>query len=134
MRRLAIISLAVIVAGLLGVVAAGPVSAGPLSGASKFVPLDPQRVLDSRVGLGTSGFVLPGATVTLAMPGRGGVPTVGATAVLLNVTLAEAAGPGYVQVFPTGRASVGASSNLNIERAGQTVPNLMVAPLGDVRR
>jgi hypothetical protein len=98
---------------------------------SKLVPLPPQRVLDSRIGLGAAGVLPPGGTVTLAMPGRSGVPASGATAVLLNVTVAEAIGPGFVQVLPTGQADVGASSNLNVEQAGATVANLVVAPLGD---
>ena len=107
-----------------------PAGAAALSGTSKFVALPPARVLDSRIGLGYSGAVPPGGTVTLSMLGRGGVPTSGVVAVLLNVTLADAQGPGFVQVFPTGMAAVGASSNLNIEYAGQTIPNLVIAPLG----
>lgn len=103
-----------------------------MPGASKFVAVTPTRVLDTRIGLGSTGSVPPGGTVTLVMPGHGGVPVSGVTAVLLNVTVAEATGPGFVQVFPTGQAAVGASSNLNIEYAGQTIPNLVVAPLGDV--
>jgi hypothetical protein len=105
--------------------------AAALSGTSKFAPLPPTRVLDTRIGLGAPGMVPPGGTVTLVMPGRGGVPATGVSAVLLNVTLAEGQAPGFVQVYPTGQAAVGASSNLNIERVGQTVPNLVVAPLGD---
>ena len=35
-----------------------------------------------------------------------------------------------MQVFPTGMAAVGESSNLNIEYAGQTIANLAIAPLG----
>jgi len=50
---------------------------------------------------------------------------------VLNVTATETVGPGYVQVFPTGRAAIGASSNLNVERAGQTIANLVVVPVGD---
>lgn len=106
--------------------------AAALSGSSKFVPLTPTRVLDTRIGLGEAGPVPPGGTVTLVMPGRGGLPSSGVTAVLLNVTLTEATGPGFVQLFPTGQAAVGSSSNLNVEYAGETIPNLVVAPLGDV--
>jgi hypothetical protein len=105
-----------------------PIAALPAT--SKFVPLPPTRVLDSRIGLGNSGAAPAGGTVTLPMLGRGGVPTSGVVAVLLNVTLAEAQGPGFVQVFPSGMAAVGASSNLNIEYANQTIPNLVIAPLG----
>src|SRR5688500_4824055 len=78
----------------------GPTAAAPTT--SKFVSLPPTRVLDSRIGLGSSGSTPPGGTVTLSMLGRGGVVTSGVVAVLLNVTVTEARGPGYVQVFPTG--------------------------------
>jgi hypothetical protein len=54
-----------------------------------------------------------------------------ATAVVLNLTATEPAGPGYVQAFPNGRAQLGASSNVNIERAGQTIPNAAIVRLGD---
>ncbi|MEO5843154.1 MAG: hypothetical protein ABIQ73_17455 [Acidimicrobiales bacterium] len=64
------------------------------------------------------------------MLGRGGVPISGVVAVLLNVTLADAHGPGFVQVFPTGMAEIGASSSLNVEFANATTPNMVIAPLG----
>ena len=54
-----------------------------------------------------------------------------ATAVVLNVTATRSQGNGYVQVFPTGRAAVGSSSTLNLDFAGQTIPNAAFAPLGD---
>ena len=104
--------------------------AGASPETSKFVPLAPTRVLDSRIGLGHAGATPPGGTTTLPMLGRGGVPTSGVTAVLLNVTVTDALGPGFVQVFPTGLAAVGASSNLGVEYVGQTIPNLVIAPLG----
>src|SRR5688500_18132490 len=89
-----------------------PVGAQALSGASRFVALSPARVLATRIGLGYLGPAPPGGAVAVSMLGRGGVPASGVVAVLLNVTLAEAQGPGFVQVFPTGQAAVGASSNL----------------------
>ena len=48
-----------------------------------------------------------------------------------NVVAVGAAGPGFLQLLPTGRASFGSSSTLNIDTAGQTVPNASFAPLGD---
>ena len=35
-----------------------------------------------------------------------------------------------MQAFPTGSLLQGQSSNLNVERAGQTIPNLVIVPLG----
>ncbi|MGB9376588.1 MAG: N-acetylmuramoyl-L-alanine amidase [Mycobacteriales bacterium] len=56
--------------------------------ASTFVPVSPTRVLDTRTGLGTSGVgkLAASSSLRLALAGRGGVPSTGATAVLLNVT------------------------------------------------
>lgn len=54
-----------------------------------------------------------------------------ATAVVMNVTITGSLGPGFVQVLPTGQATRGPSSNLNVERAGQTIPNLVIVPICD---
>ena len=99
---------------------------------SRFVPLPPTRVLDTRTGLGADkAKVAPKGSVVLQVTGAGGVPASGVTAVVLNVTLTGASGPGFVQVYPTGRAVEGSSSNLNVQSAGQTVPVLVTAPVGD---
>lgn len=99
---------------------------------SRFVALPPTRVLDTRNGIGAPA-VKPGpdSTVVLHVTGVGGVPTSGVTAVALNVTATEATAPGWVQVFPTNQAAIGASSNLNVENEGQTIPNMVVVPVGD---
>jgi hypothetical protein len=67
--------------------------------------------------------------IDLQVTGNGGVPASGVAAVVLNVTATETAGPGYVTVYPTGstRPTV---SNLNVEGADQTVPNLVTVRLG----
>jgi hypothetical protein len=103
-----------------------------LAGPTKFHPLSPARILDTRTGVGTPA-VKPaaGTTVVFAPAGAGGVPAIGATAVVLNVTITDASGVGFVQVFPTGQAVIGSSSNPNVERVGETIPSLVVAPIGD---
>ncbi|HRE02240.1 MAG TPA: hypothetical protein PLV68_13135, partial [Ilumatobacteraceae bacterium] len=70
-----------------------------------------------------------GAAVRLPVAGRGAIP-VDAVAVALNVTMTETSQPGFVQVFPTGGAVPGSSSNVNASAAGQTIPNAVVTPLG----
>ena len=105
---------------------------GSSGSTSRFVPLAPTRVLDTRTGLGAAkAKVAPRGSVVLQVTGAGGVPTSGVTAVVLNVTLTGASGPGFVQVYPTGRGVEGASSNLNVQTVGQTVPVLVTAPVGD---
>jgi subtilisin family serine protease len=100
-----------------------------------FAALVPARLLDSRVGgssvdgLFQGGGVRPAGSVTvLPVAGRGGVP-VDAVAVVLNVTVIDALGGGFVTVFPCGSAQPNAS-NLNFV-AGQTVPNAVVAKVGN---
>jgi LPXTG-site transpeptidase (sortase) family protein len=57
-----------------------------------------------------------------------GVPNT-ATAVVLNVTAVDPEGEGYVTVFPWGDPLPN-TSNVNIQRSGQTVANLVTVRLG----
>jgi hypothetical protein len=59
--------------------------------------------------------------------GLGGVPA-DATAVVVNMTVTGPTAPGWLTVFPTG-ATQPLASSLNF-RAGQTVANLVVMPVG----
>lgn len=109
---------------------AATVPVDPVAAPSRFVAADPARVLDTRSGIGApAGRVAPGGLVELQLAGVAGVPA-GATAAVLNLTLDDATGPGYVQALPTGRAAIGDSSNLNAETAGASLANLVVVPLG----
>jgi hypothetical protein len=102
-------------------------NAAPL-GAAAFVPLIPTRILDTRSGLG--GVPLADdSSIDVQVAGFGGVPAVGVTAVALNLTATDATQPGFVTVWPTG-TSRPVVSNLNVERAGQTIPNFTVVRLG----
>ncbi|MGE0139932.1 MAG: hypothetical protein AB7R77_19130 [Ilumatobacteraceae bacterium] len=71
-----------------------------------------------------------GTSMDVQVAGRLGIPG-NAVAVVANVTAVDASGPGYLQVLPTGQAAVGSSSTLNVDFAGQTIPNASFAPLGD---
>ena len=96
--------------------------------AGSLVSLVPQRVLDSRSGVGAVGPVRAGGTVVLPVAGRAGVPVSGVSAVVLTVTVTSAAGPGFVTVFAAGSARPGVS-NVNFA-AGQTVADLVVTRVG----
>ena len=50
-------------------------------------------------------------------------------AVVANVTVTQAGGAGFVTVWPSGQPRPG-TSNLNMERPGQTIPNLAIVPVG----
>lgn len=94
-----------------------------------FGPLAPRRILDTRYGLGApAGAVPAGQSIALAVLGNGGVPASGVSAVVLSVTVTAPTAAGYVTVYPNLVARP-ASSNVNFVK-GQTVSNLVVAPIG----
>ena len=89
---------------------------------SGFVAVDPYRRFDSRIDrqqpLG------PAETVSLPIVPSGAH----ATAALLNVTVTNPTATSYLTIWPTGSARP-TTSNINFV-SGQTVPNLVVAPVG----
>jgi hypothetical protein len=94
-----------------------------------FVSLVSTRLLDTRSGNGAAQAAVDGGhTVAVQVTGRGGVPSSGVSAVVLNVTVVAPARAGFVTVFGGGAARPSVS-NLNFV-AGQVVPNLVVAPVG----
>lgn len=106
--------------------ATGPVRAG------RFVGVVPKRVLDTRVGSPlnfTGATPARGTTVRVNPVTAAGLPAGRVSAVAINVTATEAAGLGYVQVAPAGQLVPGANSNLNLTRAGQTIPNMVIVPV-----
>ena len=93
------------------------------------VPLSPSRILDTRSALGSPRAVAKGASIALQVTGRGGVPSTGAGAVILNVTAVTPATAGYVAAYPDGAPFPG-TSNLNVA-AGRTIAGLVAVSLGD---
>ena len=94
---------------------------------------NPARFLDTRVGFATidgqftGGDVRPAGTVTVVqITGRNDIPS-GATSVVVNVTVTEPTGNGYVTVYPCG-IEPPLASNLNFV-AGQTIPNTVISKL-----
>ncbi len=121
--------LVLIVAGLAAwqpaTASAAPTAAGT------FVSLDPSRVLDTRTGNGAPGPVTAWSTIHVQIAGRGGVPSTGVSAVVINVTETGATAGGYVTVYPDGTTEPTAS-NLNYP-AGDTRANLVTVKLGAER-
>ena len=89
-----------------------------------FVGLPPARVLDTRAG----SPIAAGATVDLKVTGVGGVPATGVSTVVLNVTATQPTSASYLTVWAAGSGQPNAS-NLNMA-SGQTVPNVVFAPVG----
>lgn len=85
-----------------------------------------ERVLDTRDGTGTTQGKL-GVNQTVRLDLGNAVPA-GTSAVVLNLTATEPGSTGFLSAWP-GASSPPLASNLNF-RAGQTVPNLAVVPLG----
>jgi hypothetical protein len=96
-----------------------------------FTPTTPVRVLDTRDGTGVVGTrpgpLGRGDVVALHVTGIAGVPN-DARAVLLNVTVTEARGPGFVTVFPCGHPRP-LASNINFV-GGVDRANLVKARIG----
>ena len=89
-----------------------------------FSTVAPTRVLDTRL---SSGPVSGGKSVSFQVGGRLGIPT-NASAVVLNLTATETKSFGFLTAYAAGSSKPKASS-LNYT-AGQTVPNLVVVPVG----
>jgi hypothetical protein len=95
------------------------------SGASRFTPLSPARIADSRSNQGTD-RVIAGETVVLQVAGIAGVPA-DATAVSLNITSTDAWASGFVTAWACDDGQPNVSS-LN-QQPGRVRPNLVVTPV-----
>ncbi|WP_370086001.1 protease pro-enzyme activation domain-containing protein [Streptacidiphilus sp. MAP12-16] len=95
-------------------------------GAGTFHPVSPTRVLDTR---SKNGSPVPFGGITgVQITGNNGIPSTGVTAVVLNVTVTGTTGGGHLTVWgdSTPRPT---TSNLNWDRAGQTISNLVTIPV-----
>jgi hypothetical protein len=102
-------------------------STGPFG--ARFVPLDPVRVVDTRDGTGGVPVrpVGPDQSLVHDLTGPGILPETGVSGVVMNVTVTEPTGNGFLTVHPDG-VTRPLASNLNFV-PGQTVPNLVTVRL-----
>jgi hypothetical protein len=107
---------------------AGYFDDGTAATGDRYHPLNPARILDTRLGIGAPQRLGPDASLQLQVAGRGGVPPIGATAAVLNVTAAAPTDSSYLTVWPTDQSRPTAS-NLNFV-ADKTIPNLVIVKLG----
>ncbi|MDQ0823210.1 hypothetical protein QFZ69_004089 [Arthrobacter sp. V1I7] len=89
-----------------------------------FRPLDPIRFLDTRL---SPGRVPGGGSVSFKVGGTSGIPA-DASAVVMNLTATEPRSSGFLTAHAAGAHKPNAS-NVNFA-PGQTVPNLVVVPVG----
>ena len=101
-------------------------SFGPYGG--KVTTITPERIVDSRNGVGTAARPWGENEVrNVAVAGRGSVPA-GTTAVIANMTATNTTAWGFLSAWPAGERQP-SSSNVNF-LGGQTVPNLVMLKLG----
>jgi hypothetical protein len=93
-----------------------------------YTPLVPARLADTRPGATTvdgvhegGGAQISGTSLDVRVVGRGGVPSSGVAAVVVNITAVSPASSGYVTAFPAG-LSQPLASNLNFD-TGDIVAN-----------
>ena len=79
---------------------------------SRYRPVDPVRIADTRHAYPWPSSFNPLSTKTLQVTGMGGVPATGTTAVVLNVTVAQPSEESYLTVYPADVARP-LASNLN---------------------
>ncbi len=95
---------------------------------SDYTPYGPTRLLDTRNGTGAAkAKVAPYSSAHVKVGGNGGIPA-GVTAVVLNVTVTNTTSGGHVTAFADGDDKP-TTSNVNFA-PGQTVPNLVIVPVG----
>ncbi len=97
----------------------------------------PYRAYDSRPGDwpgGRDGPFVSGTTRVLPLVVPAGTIPAGSTGALLNVTVAETVGSGYLQVYSASLTSPPATSNLNWYANGQTVANSVTTAVSSDRK
>ncbi|WP_158734402.1 PKD domain-containing protein [Streptomyces sp. NRRL F-2747] len=97
---------------------------------SDYTPYGPTRLLDTRNGTGAAkaAKVAPYTSAHLKIGGNGSIPA-DVTAVVLNVTVTGTTSGGHVTAFADGDDKP-STSNVNFV-PGQTVPNLVIVPVGE---
>ncbi|MEZ2387937.1 S8 family serine peptidase [bacterium RCC_150] len=96
---------------------------GEPSVAGAFKSIDPVRFLDTR----TSAAVRPDSAISFQVAGVNGIPKQ-VSAVVFNLTVAEAKSYGFVTAYASGTNRPNAS-NVNFS-AGQIIPNSVTVPVG----
>ncbi len=85
----------------------------PTEDLADFVPIEPKRLVDTRVGTGAPKRKMgPGSTMVVKTAGVAGLPTTGIRAVVVNVTAVETGADTYLTVFRRGVARP-LAANLN---------------------
>lgn len=100
-------------------------AAGPNGG--YYNALQPNRLIDTRVGLGGFGTLAPNSAYRFGIAGAGNIPLFIGLDAVLNITITNPTSGSYLTVFP-GDAGLPIASDLNFG-PGDTVANLTVVRL-----
>ena len=123
---------------LLGVTALGVVPAAPTASAAdslgaggEYFPVAPARIYDS-ANAAPGGRVDASGSVDVPVVGLAGIPASDVLAVAVNVTIADAPGRGFASVSPSDYqpGSTAATSLINYQYSGHTVPNFGIIGVG----
>jgi hypothetical protein len=127
--RRGLLALVLAVAQLLVVGTASEVAQAAVpAGSSQYVALTPFRLTDTRPHAPFGYSAINHNTIRINITGKPGVPA-NATAAVINITLINSSGPGYISAFPSG-SSVPNTSNVNADKAGQVIANLAHVRIG----
>ena len=97
--------------------------------AARYVPLVPERILDTRDATGdVEGRIGPGQVVSQQVAGVGSVPS-DASAVAVNVTAVGGTSPSHLRVWPSGEPMPNAST-INFQ-PGVNIANMVIVEVGD---
>ncbi len=96
--------------------------------AGRFIPVTPTRLLDTREPTSPHyGALAANESLSVNVAALAGLPA-DAAAAALKVTVTDSTGSGFWTVYPTGSTRPTAS-NLNVDGAGSTIANQVLAPL-----
>ena len=93
------------------------------SASTRFVPIDPQRLVDSRSTVPLE----PGVVIRVGAAGGTSPAPSDAEAVALNLTAVDSTGDGWIRAFPCDAAEPGVS-NVNVRRGGVRANSVIVPP------
>jgi hypothetical protein len=96
--------------------------------AGQLIPSVPQRLLDTRIGLGSVHAVAAHATLAVQAAGRAGLPTAAITAAVVNLTVTRSTAGGYLSAYGSNSARP-STSDMNFSR-GDTVAHTTIVPVG----
>ena len=131
-RSTALLAVVALLAGLLVTGIATVVNPAPASAAtatSRFVPMTPVRIVDTRSAApGPLGALAPEQPITVDVSSVPGRPSGTLVAAAVTITMVDTLGPGFATAWPAGGARPEVS-NVNTAGAGVPVPNFAIVPL-----